>query len=55
VGLGLTLARRIAEGHGGSIEVESAPGEGTIVRVKLPGAGPRERTGPGGEAAPRET
>jgi two-component system OmpR family sensor kinase len=41
VGLGLALARRIVEGHGGSIEVESAPGVGTTVRVKLPGAGPR--------------
>ena len=38
VGLGLALARRIAEAHGGSIQVESAPGEGTTVRVKLPAA-----------------
>ncbi len=38
VGLGLALARRIAEGHGGAIQVESAPGAGTTVRVRLPGA-----------------
>jgi two-component system, OmpR family, sensor kinase len=36
VGLGLALARRIAEAHGGAIAVESAPGEGTVVRVVLP-------------------
>ena len=36
VGLGLALARRIAEAHGGSIVAESAPGEGTTMRVVLP-------------------
>jgi signal transduction histidine kinase len=39
VGLGLALARRIARAHGGEIEAESAPGEGTTFRVRLP-AGP---------------
>jgi signal transduction histidine kinase len=38
VGLGLTLAKRIAEAHGGTIAVSSAPGEGTTVRVVLPAA-----------------
>jgi signal transduction histidine kinase len=38
VGLGLALARRIAEAHGGSIEVESAPGKGTAVRLRIPNA-----------------
>jgi signal transduction histidine kinase len=37
VGLGLALARRIVEAHGGTIAAESAPGEGTVVRVRLPG------------------
>jgi signal transduction histidine kinase len=39
-GLGLTLARRIAEAHGGTIAAESAPGEGTTFRVRLPGGAP---------------
>ncbi len=38
VGLGLTLARRIAEAHGGTISAESAPGQGTTVRFRIPGA-----------------
>jgi signal transduction histidine kinase len=40
-GLGLTLAKRIAEVHGGTISAESASGEGTIFRVTLPGPGAR--------------
>lgn len=36
VGLGLTLAKRIAMAHGGTIDVASQPGEGTKVRVALP-------------------
>ncbi len=35
-GLGLTIAQRIAQAHGGDIEVESTPGVGTTVRVTLP-------------------
>lgn len=35
-GLGLTLADRILHEHGGSLEMESAPGEGTTVRLRLP-------------------
>ena len=43
VGLGLYSARQIVGLHGGRIDVESAPGAGTRVRVTLPGAesGPR--------------
>ena len=35
-GLGLPIARRIVAGHGGEMQLESAPGEGTAVVVRLP-------------------
>lgn len=35
-GLGLGLCNTIARAHGGSMEIESAPGRGTLVRVILP-------------------
>jgi PAS domain S-box-containing protein len=37
-GLGLTISKAIIEKHGGSIRIESAPGEGTSVSFTLPGA-----------------
>lgn len=36
LGLGLPLARRIVERVGGGIDVDSRPGQGTQVRVRLP-------------------
>ncbi len=35
-GLGLSIVRQIVDLHGGSIDVESAPGKGTTLRVELP-------------------
>ena len=36
VGLGLSIARWVAEAHGGSIEVQSTPAAGSVFRVRLP-------------------
>jgi signal transduction histidine kinase len=35
-GLGLTIAADIVQNHGGTLEIKSAPGRGTTVRVLLP-------------------
>ena len=35
-GLGMAIVRRIVEDHGGTIDVESRPGEGTVVTIHLP-------------------
>lgn len=35
-GLGLTLSKHLTEMHGGNLEIESTPGEGTTVIVMLP-------------------
>lgn len=42
-GLGLAIARSVVDRHGGELSVDSAPGRGTRVRVRLP-------VGPGGAA-----
>jgi signal transduction histidine kinase len=35
-GLGLSLVAHIAEAHGGSVEVQSRPGEGSIFSIRIP-------------------
>jgi signal transduction histidine kinase len=41
-GLGLTLVEHIARAHGGRVEVQSAPGEGSTFSLHLPLQGPLE-------------
>jgi signal transduction histidine kinase len=35
-GLGLAIVRKIVDAHDGSIDLETAPGRGTVIRVTLP-------------------
>lgn len=35
-GLGLTVARDVVEVHGGHLDIESTPGKGTLVTIRLP-------------------
>ena len=41
-GLGMAIVRRIVEDHGGAIDVESKPGEGTSVTILLPRNAPAQ-------------
>jgi two-component system OmpR family sensor kinase len=40
-GLGLAIVKAVVDGHDGSATVESRPGEGTVVGLRLPGFEPR--------------
>ncbi len=41
LGIGLAIVRKFVEMHGGSIDFESTPGEGTTFRINLPTQGDR--------------
>ena len=53
IGLGLSLAKRIVEEHGGALRVESALGRGTVVALRLPVAPAPDRTEADGSAVSR--
>ncbi|MFW5830354.1 MAG: ATP-binding protein, partial [Planctomycetota bacterium] len=42
LGLGLALARELAEAHGGTLNAHSAPGQGTVFTLRLPQTAPDE-------------
>lgn len=39
-GIGMTVAGRIVEAHGGRLMIDSVEGRGTAVHVRLPGGRP---------------
>jgi len=51
-GLGLSIVAAIAEAHGGTVELDTAPGEGARFRVRLPLA-PWSPSDPAGQGEPR--
>ncbi|WP_344859864.1 sensor histidine kinase, partial [Planomonospora alba] len=52
IGLGLSLARTIAQAHGGALTAASTPGEGSTFTLTLPVAGPAPPTAPGPSGDP---
>ena len=50
-GLGLPLSRKLAELHGGTLEIESVAGRGTTVQLRIPAERVRDRRGRGSAAA----
>jgi two-component system, OmpR family, sensor histidine kinase MprB len=54
-GLGLSIVRQVAESHGGTVQAESVPGQGTLIRLCLPvAAQPPEQVGTFTSAASAE-
>jgi PAS domain S-box-containing protein len=52
-GLGLPTTRRIIERHGGTVQIDSPPAGGTIVKMRVPRRGPAERERHAPAAGPR--
>ncbi|MGZ3480223.1 MAG: ATP-binding protein [Myxococcaceae bacterium] len=49
-GLGLALGARIAQGHGGSLEVDAGATGGALLRLRIPRAGPADAASRGRES-----
>jgi len=49
IGLGLPLAKQFVEAHGGTIQLQSKPGEGTTVTIRLPRTAEQRADYAGGE------
>jgi signal transduction histidine kinase len=54
-GLGLSIVSAIAQAHGGSVSVESVPGDGATFRVVLPLIPPPARDGDTSPSPPSAT
>jgi CheY-like chemotaxis protein len=52
LGIGLAVAQAVAARHQGELDLESAPGGGTTVRLRLPTAGGSRSSRPAADASP---
>ncbi|TFV83399.1 HAMP domain-containing histidine kinase [Blastococcus sp. CT_GayMR16] len=51
-GLGLAIVSSLVAAHGGSVGLDTAPGKGTVVTVRLPRSGPADLPPAGGDGQP---